>query len=343
MEIGGRVVCQSTPKFAQQVSNKYSNLDSRKVQADLLDNHGRRISRTYIQRISERVSEQIHLQEKEQEKERKWEYCLPKEVLSAHSVSFGIDGTTSYIVKQGFRETMSGTISFFDNQGERLHTIYTAETPEYGKAEFKRRFTNEVEQIKRILDKTSPNCLYAAVADGAKDNWSFFSNTMPYLAFQTLDYWHATEYLTDVSKLTNTSKDEQNKWFEEARIVLRGEDGGARQLLSYMIDLNKKYEEKEGNIPDLYHLNRAITYFSNNIERMNYSICKTMNLPIGSGVTEAACKVIVKERLCCSGMMWTQSGAQNVLNIRCLTHTNGRWKQFWSNVDQFGILNHTSN
>ncbi len=41
--------------------------------------------------------------------------------------------------------------------------------------------------------------------------------------------------------------------------------------------------------------------------------------PIGSGVTEAACKVIVKQRLCCSGMKWKESGAAAVLSLRCLT------------------------
>ena len=59
------------------------------------------------------------------------------------------------------------------------------------------------------------------------------------------------------------------------------------------------------------------------------------NLPIGSGVTEAACKVIVKERLCQSGMKWRINRAQNTLNIRALSHSDGRWKQFWNFVDSY--------
>jgi len=36
----------------------------------------------------------------------------------------------------------------------------------------------------------------------------------------------------------------------------------------------------------------------------NYVEAIAANLPIGSGITEAACKVIIKARLCCSGMKW---------------------------------------
>jgi hypothetical protein len=45
----------------------------------------------------------------------------------------------------------------------------------------------------------------------------------------------------------------------------------------------------------------------------------TANEPIGSGVTEAACKVIVKQRLCGSGMKWTEDGASVVLSLRALS------------------------
>jgi hypothetical protein len=60
------------------------------------------------------------------------------------------------------------------------------------------------------------------------------------------------------------------------------------------------------------------------------------DIPIGSGVTEAACKVLVKQRLCGSGMRWTESGAAAVLAVRCLTYTAGRWSQFWGRIDRDG-------
>ena len=69
---------------------------------------------------------------------------------------------------------------------------------------------------------------------------------------------------------------------------------------------------------------------------MNYPKFLAEHLPIGSGVTEAACKTLVKQRLCASGMRWKNKGAGIVLSLRALTQTVGRWTQFWEKIDQFG-------
>jgi hypothetical protein len=67
----------------------------------------------------------------------------------------------------------------------------------------------------------------------------------------------------------------------------------------------------------------ALRYFENQNEagRMDYASRVAVNDPIGSGVTEAACKVIVKQRLCGSGMRWKGTGAAAVLSLRCLNYT----------------------
>jgi len=41
-------------------------------------------------------------------------------------------------------------------------------------------------------------------------------------------------------------------------------------------------------------------------------------IAIGSGVTEAACKTIVKQRLCQSGMKWLELGAS--FNDKIISH-----------------------
>ena len=61
------------------------------------------------------------------------------------------------------------------------------------------------------------------------------------------------------------------------------------------------------------------------------------NLPIGSGIIEAACKSIIKERLCGSGMQWKNRGARVVLSLRPLVKTKDRWGQFWNKISQFGV------
>jgi len=63
---------------------------------------------------------------------------------------------------------------------------------------------------------------------------------------------------------------------------------------------------------------------------------------IGSGVKEAACKVIVKQRLGGAGMKWGSRGAAVVLTLRALNYSASRWAQFWkklSNMDCLHRLN----
>ena len=84
------------------------------------------------------------------------------------------------------------------------------------------------------------------------------------------------------------------------------------------------------------NLQGAITYFRNHKDQMRYARAVAANEPIGSGVTEAACKTLVKQRLCNSGMRWKEEGAAAVLSLRSLAHTDCRWEQFWQKVDQYG-------
>ena len=73
------------------------------------------------------------------------------------------------------------------------------------------------------------------------------------------------------------------------------------------------------------------------LPNMDYARFRQDCLPIGSGVTEAACKTVVKQRLCGSRMKWKHSGAATVLGLRSLILTKGRWDQFWSKIDRFGF------
>jgi len=55
----------------------------------------------------------------------------------------------------------------------------------------------------------------------------------------------------------------------------------------------------------------------------------SLHIPLGSGVTEAACKAIFTQRLKLSGMGWSHEGARTILNLRViiLRHT---WSKTFS-------------
>ena len=72
---------------------------------------------------------------------------------------------------------------------------------------------------------------------------------------------------------------------------------------------------------------------------MNYHEFVEEGLPIGSGPVEAACKCIVKARLCQSGMRWSKEGGENVLCLRTLNKSR-QWDTAWSHYRQSGGYHH---
>jgi hypothetical protein len=73
---------------------------------------------------------------------------------------------------------------------------------------------------------------------------------------------------------------------------------------------------------------KALGYFVNNVERMQYGTFRRKGYFIGSGVVEAGCKTVVGARCKQSGMFWSRPGAENILALRCI-HTSRRLDQFW--------------
>ncbi len=80
-------------------------------------------------------------------------------------------------------------------------------------------------------------------------------------------------------------------------------------------------------------LKRERTFFRRNKHRMPYASLLRRGLPIGNGVVEAACKSVVKQRLCRSGMRWSRPGGQSVLNLRAYIKS-GRWDSFWQHYNK---------
>jgi hypothetical protein len=313
-----RIIVSSTPKFSKSVSSKYSCNSAGSVQRDLRENHNRHVSVTYIQQISQAVGAiATHREE--------WQYLPVVEKEKVSTIGISLDGTCMLLREEGWRQAMVGSISFYDTEGERLNSIYVAQAPEYGKESFYNMFNKEIAQIK----KGYPDKVFIGVADGALDNWSFLQ---PHVDEQILDFFHASEYLTKVSKAVYKNSVTREQWLDNACHTLKHETKGARVLQEEMRAFLKKKITKEKK----EEISKAITYFSNHLHQMNYAEYISKNMPIGSGVIEAACKVIIKQRMCNSGMKWTDTGAKTVLLLRCFNETDGKWKQFWEKVMRYG-------
>jgi hypothetical protein len=76
-------------------------------------------------------------------------------------------------------------------------------------------------------------------------------------------------------------------------------------------------------------LEKGLTYFRNQRGRMRYAQYRRANLPMGSGVVEAACQTLVTQRLKRAGMRWGMAGGQAMLTFRSVRQS-GRWERAWS-------------
>ena len=70
----------------------------------------------------------------------------------------------------------------------------------------------------------------------------------------------------------------------------------------------------------------AYGYLRDHIEHLDYVRYRRNHLPIGSGVTEAACKTVFSQRLKRSGMAWSVEGGQRIVDLRVI-HLSGVWSQ----------------
>jgi hypothetical protein len=322
LEREARIIVTSTPLFAKQVSSKMSKMAGKEVKDDLSENHSRFVAISCIQRLSEAVGSVV------QAKEEAWSYAPPKEDTQIATVGVGLDGTCMLIGEDGYREAMVGTVSLYDSEGERQHTIYLGAAPEYGKKTFLERLEREIERAK----KSYPEAKFVGIADGAETNWKFLEK---HTEEQVLDFYHGSGYLDAMAEaLYPKKKRKQKEWLTENCHKLKHEEGVAGELLNRMKQLQSEKTHSK-NITE--KLQAAITYYENHQHQMNYAQYREKKYPIGSGVTEAACKTLVKQRLCCSGMRWKEKGAGIILSLRALVLTKDRWSQFWAKLDQYGF------
>lgn len=141
-----------------------------------------------------------------------------------------------------------------------------------------------------------------------------------------LDWYHAAEHLCAFAKVWHGREEEACvQWQQQAKGILYEQGGEA--LLAWLRALDLSPET-----PAEVHeaLGKLIGYFENNRHRTDYPAYRKKGWDIGSGPTEAGCKII-GERLKGSGMRWVEDGAATVAALRALYVSGSKvWDGFWS-------------
>lgn len=232
-----------------------------------------------------------------------------------------------------YRNAMVGSITFYgdvpeDGKGpDRLQSRYVAQMPEEGFPTMRSRFEAELAHAEAITDD---DVIKVLLFDGARPLWNYVESSEIFDEYEKiLDYLHATEHLSKAGEaIFGKSSGKARKWYERWCGKLLEKDNATDGLVRSM-------DRYAGNLPEKRReeLERQRTYFVRNARMMRYAEYRRRGLPVGSGVVEAACKTIVKQRLCRSGMRWSREGGQHVLHL-CSVIKSGRWDSFWKAVSK---------
>lgn len=233
--------------------------------------------------------------------------------------------------KTSYRNAMVGSFSFYGGVPEnhqcpeRLLSKYVSYMPEEKAPTFKDRFEAEIRHWESHLHQ-KVNRVF--LSDGHKSIWGYVKENSEFFADykKAVDFYHTTEHLSKAAEaLFGKSSSEAQQWYNKWREKLLKEEGAPKGVIRSMRYMLKSHKLSKSKREDA---RKELTFFLRNWKLMPYAEFRQRGLPIGSGPVEAACKSIVKTRMCRSGMRWSRTGGQYILHLRTIVKS-GRWEPFW--------------
>ena len=166
---------------------------------------------------------------------------------------------------------------------------------------------------------------WIGLTDGGNGLENFLRTQFPRDLVLILDFWHAAEYLQELAKQLHPHDEEARQQQHQQWCHLMKHEGG--QAISTHLE---QFPWPPGQPGTQAKLADTLTYFHNNVHRMDYPTYKANGWLIGSGAIESACKTVVGQRLKLAGMRWREDGTDAVCHLRALFKSEPRqWQAFW--------------
>jgi len=229
-----------------------------------------------------------------------------------------------------YKNAMCGSVAHYkitDGDGvkepKRISTTYIARMPEDRYPTFKKEFEKEIQHFESV-----PNVTKLVITDAHKSISGYLKNNPVFNDYQRIiDFYHASEHLSHAAEaLHGKNSSSAANWYKKYRAVLKSDMDGTFKLIR-SIEYYIKKTAMNNTRKDQVH--KHLGYFKKHKKYMEYALYLENGWPIGSGVIEADCKSVVKQRMCRSGQRWSIKGGQAVLNLRSTVKSN-RWNSFWN-------------
>lgn len=169
---------------------------------------------------------------------------------------------------------------------------------------------------------------WVAISDGGAGLEELLRTHFPRVEVVILDFFHAAEHLCEWAKaLSPDDAGEAERVAGEWCHRLKHEGGPAVLAALRAVDVSGRSAAGREAHREL------LVYVGNQVHRMDYPTYRARGWLIGSGPVEAACKLVVGQRLKGSGMRWSEPGADAVCHLRALFRSeNGQWDAYWASL-----------
>ena len=240
-------------------------------------------------------------------------------------LAVGRDGITLREYRHRFFEVATAaTVSVYDRAGKRLKTIYLAWPPELGQSTMDSMLTELLEELFARLSGPLPRLAY--VTDSGSNEIDYFNRVLRRMKHPTsgkrldwlrvADFYHVSERVWAMANALFTKNQEQQATAWARRMLKKlKRPSGASRVLHSAASLYHRRKLGKTRKEDFW---KAYRYIQKRTEHLRYSQYRSDHIPIGSGVTEAACKTIYTQRLKLSGMRWSKEGAKRILALRTI-------------------------
>jgi hypothetical protein len=246
------------------------------------------------------------------------------------TLSVGRDGIFVPLQHKVWQEGATATVSVLDRRGERLGTVYLGHMPEAGQATLTAQLTALLKAILSQVDSDGLRLVY--VTDDGYHPSEYYQRVLQQMPDprrpgrglewrRIIDYYHACQYVQQLADGLFGPGTESQQGARRMREQLKTRAHGVTRVLQSAAAL----QHKRGLGGQAKDYAQAYAYLHKRRHWMDCQAYRRQRLPIGSGITEAACKIVFTQRLKRSGMAWSKEGGQVIVNLRVIW-LSGVWE-----------------
>ena len=233
--------------------------------------------------------------------------------------------------EDSYREATTATLSVHDRAGRRLGTVYLGQMPESGQETLSAQLTRLITDV--LSQWTGPLPRLAYITDAGHHQTEYYHHVLKRMRHPcrpgeplhwewVIDYYHASERIHKLSEALFRDPRKAKAWAQKMCRWLKTKPHAIYRILHSAAAIrSRRFVVGQSKA---YH--SAYNYLRDRIDHLDYVRYRRNHLPIGSGVTEAACKTVFTQRLKRSGMAWSVEGGQTIVDLR-VTHLSGIWDE----------------